>query len=83
MAHAFHTLSLMPLGNVATNERDRYRIEAVGKHFVDVVDQFPRYAILVRGQAFAQPAHGPIHPIPVQGGEAGPDTEGGTTEIGP
>ena len=81
MAHAFHALPLVSFWHVATNEGKRHRVEAIGEHFVDVVDQFPRYAVLVRSEAFAKSAHGPIHPIPVEGGETGPDAESGLAEI--
>ena len=40
--------------------------------FVDVVDEFARYAVLVRGEALPETTHGPVHAIPVESGEAAP-----------
>ena len=58
-------------------------IEAVGEHFIDVVDEFARYAVLVGGEALPETAHGPVHAIPVESGEACADAQSGFPEIGP
>ena len=83
MCHSLYALPLMTFGNVATDEGERNGIEAVGKHFVDVVNEFARYAVLVGGKALPETAHGPVHAIPVEGGEACADAQSRFPEVCP
>ena len=83
VSHSLHALPLVSFRNVATDEGERNGIKAIGKHFIDVVDEFARYAVLVGGEALPETAHGPVHTIPVESGEAGTDAQSGFPEIGP
>ena len=83
VSHSLHALPLVSFRNIATDEGERNRIKAIGKHFVDVVNEFARYAVLVGGEALPETTHGPVHAIPVESGEAGTDTQGGFPEVCP
>ncbi len=65
-----------PSGTFGADEGERHGVEAPLEHRVHVVDQLARDAVLVRGHAELERAHGPLHRRPVQRGEPGADPEG-------
>ena len=82
VAHAFDALSLMPLGHVRADERERHRVEPPLEHRVDVEHQLARNAVLIRGDAEIQRAHRPLDGRPMQRGETRADPERAAAEIG-
>ena len=82
VAHALDTLTLMPLGYVGADERERHGVEPVVQHRIDVVHQFAGNGILIGGQPDLQRAHGPLDSRPVQGRETRADAERTAAELG-